>query len=397
MRWIIAIIILVFGLVTTDHLYFKWSVLGVFLFSLPLLLQFINKRQLHIWALWGGLFLVIQANLSVILNTSDYKTLPSDLYEIIDVKAGFSGISGKQTITTDAKGFRSAGKIDYKYNNTFRVFAIGGSTTEEIYIDDNDTWSNLLQLKLSKIIEQDVEVINTGVSGLRARHHLATLQKVKKFHPDMAIFLLGINDWNWHIKDTFTRDKEKLIAFRSNFVLRETLLGKAISIAYRALFIKNVVKNDAREEYGDYYTKKRGSLSRLKSLEFHPDDVHEDYVSYLNQISTVCHDNDIKCVFVTQPSGYQRGVSEEYKAGFWMTPPKTDYTLSFDNMVELASLYNAYLFEFTNNNQQLFCDAASELKPGFENFYDDSHYNTAGSRNMSIIIGQCVEDALGVK
>jgi hypothetical protein len=96
------------------------------------------------------------------------------------------GIEGVQRVTTDEKGFRVIPPVDYAAKRGLRVFAIGGSTTEEIGLDDRATWTHLLQENLEERLGRDVEVINTGVAGIRARHHLATLREVLRYRPDLV-------------------------------------------------------------------------------------------------------------------------------------------------------------------------------------------------------------------
>jgi hypothetical protein len=75
-----------------------------------------------------------------------------------------------------------------------------------------------------------------------------------------------------------------------------------------------------------------------------------------------------------------------------MTPPNKNYTLTFDNMVHIASLYNEYLKEFAKRNGHYLCDAAAKLTPTYDNFYDDCHFNTAGAYRMGQIVSQCFQE-----
>ena len=45
-----------------------------------------------------------------------------------------------------------------------------------------------------------MEVINAGITATRVKHHLVTLKKILPYSPDLIIFLIGINDWDRHIK-----------------------------------------------------------------------------------------------------------------------------------------------------------------------------------------------------
>src|SRR5687768_11483310 len=49
-------------------------------------------------------------------------------------------------------------------------------------------------------MNRPVEVVNTGVAGLRAEQILTTFETAAEFHPDLMIILTGINDWNHHIR-----------------------------------------------------------------------------------------------------------------------------------------------------------------------------------------------------
>ena len=103
MRWILALAILLFGIITIDLQSAKWIVLGLALFAAPLLFQFIKIFDLHIWSLWGGVFLVLQSFLSPILINSDYITLTPNLNLILDVKAGVTGVNGKAAHIVDRR------------------------------------------------------------------------------------------------------------------------------------------------------------------------------------------------------------------------------------------------------------------------------------------------------
>ena len=73
---------------------------------------------------------------------STTSTLQPNLVEVIDVQGdGMPGIEGVQRITTDALGYRVNRPIDYERPAGLRVFAIGGSTTEDIHLDDHRTWT----------------------------------------------------------------------------------------------------------------------------------------------------------------------------------------------------------------------------------------------------------------
>jgi len=396
MRWAFSIVVVIFGLCVADFDSLKWTIITIALFSVPLLMQLMRSGNLRIYSLWLGFFLVIQTLISPILIDRDLITLPPRMHEIKDVTTGLPGIQGEQVITTDFKGFRTSGQVEYDRNEAYRIFAIGGSTTEQLLLDDRATWTHLLQEQLTEELKLEVEVINTGVSGLRATHHLATLKYILGMHPDMVIFLLGINDWNHQLKNALSETErvEGLAAFRKNYAFKTTLLANLIGLIYSSASSQKSVneKPVIQEERGEYYTHQRNSLGRAEVRRFKPSQVSEEYREKLVAISETCLQNGIECLFITQPSGYQAGATEEYKKGFWMTPPNQAYTLDFDSMIHIASLYNSYLKQFSSDRGHYACDAASELLPTFDVFYDDCHFNTNGAVIMSKVVSSCVTD-----
>jgi lysophospholipase L1-like esterase len=405
LRWSIASIILLFGIITFDIESLGWGIFGLALFSCPFLMQFSKSSLSQSWSIWGGIFLIIQSFVSPFEDLNkDFVTLPKNYEITFDVKDGLPGIHGIQKITTDEKGFRVTKKIDYSANDRFRIFAIGGSTTEDIYLDDRNTWTHRLQELLATKFER-LEVINTGFSGLRGRHHLATLKNILAYHPDIVVFLMGINDWNHQIKNHFnpapkTNQPEEYEI--QSLYLRHTLAGKLIiqaidQLRRRMESYSKKESQDAKDrlgeyrvEYGEYYTKQRGSLSRKEKHSFKPDDVHDEYKQITREISSVCKRHRIFCIFITQPNGYSEKADEAYKAGFWMTPPNQDYTLDFESLIYIAKLYNQYLIRFSQQEKHSYCDIAKDMAPSYDLFIDDCHFNENGTKRFASLLAACI-------
>jgi hypothetical protein len=124
-----------------------------FLFSQVLVcligLSFYLKKCLPISITFA---LLIISNFAITPTTlSNAIKLPKNLSQKVQVEGplltGFSGIS---SITTDSHGFRTLNRVNYeKKLEKFRIFTIGGSTTEQILLDDHKTWTHLLSSKLN--------------------------------------------------------------------------------------------------------------------------------------------------------------------------------------------------------------------------------------------------------
>jgi hypothetical protein len=383
MRWVLSGAFFLFGMITLDTSAWGWALLGSVLFFLPLVLQCTPWSALRYGALWLGIFLTGQTMLSILLD-NDYKTLPPYVHQTIDVKGGLPGIQGVQHITTDHRGFRVTRPINYEDEKPFRIFALGGSTTAQVFLDDHKTWTHLLQEKLRQHYQAEVEVINTGVSGLRMRHHLATLKQILPYKPDMVLFLVGVNDWNWHVRETFGGNLERQ---RRRWFFSNTMLGKIFNMVYVRV---EADTGTVRPEYGASLTRQRGSLQRPTQYHFMPTQVYPEYQQALQQASALCRKAAVACVFVTQPSGYQPGASEAFKAGFWATPSEQEYTLDFDSLRYIAGFYNTYLMDFATTNRHSYCDLAARIAPSYEYFYDDCHFNEHGATVVAEVLFTCL-------
>lgn len=408
-RFFLAILFLCFGLfniVLVDFLPPDWNLLIAFFFFIPILCQFSKKTALVVYSLWFGFFLVLQTILSPIVSSkSQYYTRAPNVRYKVDIQGnGIPGIKGIQNISTDEQGFRVIPKVDYASKKGKRIFAIGASTTEEEYLDDTKTWSHQLQEKLSEYISGNVELINTGLSGLRLVHHIATFDKIQKMDADVALILVGVNDWNRQIVDELgeiRKTGEPREDFLKFFSFRYSLLGLLIDrMKFRVeVFMKDEASIKDVEylvEKGDYFTKQNNSLERPVKKEFFPDKVAGEYEKQLNILHQKCSKSNIKCIFITQPNGYQSGAPEDLKKRFWMTPPDQDqdYTLTLESLQHISKLYNNRLINFANSHGYNYCDLASAIPASLEYFYDDVHFTAKGSEAVAEFLFTCLKDKL---
>jgi lysophospholipase L1-like esterase len=312
-----------------------------------------------------------------------------------DVMPGFP--QGIQHITTDGKGFRTTLPIDYEHKpaGTLRVLAIGGSTTEQIYLDDRKTWTHLLQDGLTESFRRRVEVINTGVSGLRAVHHLATLRQTLRYQPDLVVILMGLNDWNQQVLDTMAADRHGIGHWWAAMNYAETalvFLSRQIQFLLRRSDSaeKPAAAGEVEEINGEYYSRQNDSLDRKPLRTFPgPIQVSAEFATAAKGLLAVCRQNRLRCIFLSQPNAYDPAIEPALRQRLWMTPPG-DFTLPLEQMAALASAYNNYLMQDLRNQGAEVCDVAKALKPTTAFFYDDCHYNEAGARAVAQAVLSCV-------
>src|SRR5215471_14644797 len=132
-RILLAVAILIYGLAISEPESPRLLALTLALFSLPLLLQIARSAFVRAYALWLGIFLVVQSLLTPVLlgDAADLVINRPNMTISRNFRDGIGpGVPGPQTATTDSKGFRVFPSVDYQRPSEARIFAIGGSTTE---------------------------------------------------------------------------------------------------------------------------------------------------------------------------------------------------------------------------------------------------------------------------
>jgi lysophospholipase L1-like esterase len=379
--------VLGFGLYISDFGAPRLAMFGLALFALPLLLQLLRRPLARAYALWLGAFLVLQAVMApILLGDAAYLILnsPNTTETTNFVEGAVPGITGLQRVTFGERGFRVQPPVDYDRKSGVRIFAIGGSTTEETWIGEEATWTHRLQIALASGLGRPVEVINAGVRGQRSRHHVAMLRHILPLQPDIVLFLVGFNDWHFDALSRFGSDSPP-----RRVLFPDTPLGRLARVQFNRVFRPA----ELRGEPVVISTNPRvgGSLQRERKISWFPEAASEQYLSNLATISRICRDSALTCVFLTQPTAHAQDAPKELTDLFWITPVGASYTLTLESLEHIAKVYNRALIDFAMENEHPFCDVAAQLPASIEYFYDDVHYTLAGSARVAELVAGCVK------
>jgi len=103
------------------------------------------------------------------------------------------GIHGESRFIVNSKGIRAD---ELTPDCRYKILALGGSSTECTFLDQQETWPWLLQERLARAINARVWVGNAGKSGNTTHHNILQmrylLQDISGI--DAVIVLAGIND-----------------------------------------------------------------------------------------------------------------------------------------------------------------------------------------------------------
>jgi hypothetical protein len=330
----------------------------------------------------------------------------------------FPGASPIVRFTVNEVGFRGPA---WPMNDPqiYKIVTVGGSTTENDYLDDDVDWSH-------QIMEQwqgnpTLWVSNSGVAGHTAAHHLVLLRAFAPLFKkiDMAIFLIGVNDLNAALAygGASTQDALQRVAddFRSHVTgfyddhswplyrrLRSyQLIRTAMSrIAPLIGFLPNgqvwvaKTESDLRDLYASL------PVVPLPDMELSL----SEYRSRVEALGAECRTLGIRCMFMTQPSLWREDLDPETRrllccsmlghraspAGF-RNRAKPYGRPHLKDSASIMARYNATLMD-TCSSRNLTC--LDQIPKTAEMFFDDFHFTEAGSRRVASVIVRYLSEYL---
>src|SRR5262245_51284274 len=107
--------------------------------------------------------------------------------------AGTTRLDPVTHVVKNSVGFRGP-EPPRDWSRWFTIVAVGGSTTECLFLSDGRTWTDQLARRAAAV-RRDVWINNAGLEGHSTFGHLVLLRQVViTMRPTIAIFLIGNND-----------------------------------------------------------------------------------------------------------------------------------------------------------------------------------------------------------
>jgi lysophospholipase L1-like esterase len=309
------------------------------------------------------------------------------------------GVSGPAHFITNEIGLRGA---PAEPGQRIRVLALGGSTTECMYLDSSETWTALLSRRLGGP-GGAAWVGNGGMSGRSAAHHLTALSRMplRTHGISIVLVLVGGNDLGRHLK--FEGQPPPL---EDEELLDQTFTGAGgyhpapgdRGIRRSALWrLARQVRNAGRAEkggptpytdgtiYARWRANRHASTARRDTL---PDLTRgvQEYRSLLERLADVARAREVKLVLMTQPTMWRADLSPAEDSLLWMGgvrdfqhQPGRPYH-SARALEAGMRAYNETLLGVCRSKGLACLDLASALPKDTSVFYDDMHFNEQGAR-----------------
>lgn len=330
-----------------------------------------------------------------------YYPWPPYLSRKIEIMPGvFPGVSGTKNFYINSIGTRGD---EPTRTDTYRIVAMGGSTTESGELDEQETWPKLLQISLNQNSQKKVWVGNAARRGSTLRDNILQMKYfVSQINSiDTIILLSGINDFmlsistdyqSVHMIDSLDPTESQLDhAFSvhpyTNYKLKGTAIWSLLKQSKIALFGRNIVHDNEGGAETFWRGKRANSTGVLKNLP-NIDAGLAEYEDNLNLFVDLAKLKSQKIILLTQPSIYKKNMSEDELNLLWFGCVEQDGWKCYSPEVLAKGLdkFNQITLQVCKNRQIECIDLASKLPKDTTIFFDDVHFNENGAKEVSKII-----------
>lgn len=272
-----------------------------------------------------------------------------------------------------------------------KIIAIGGSTTECAYNSDSLTWSEVMKRQLRQKTGAKIWVNNAGLDGTTTYGHKILLEDhIIKLHPDYVLFLVGINDTegaNDHAFDLYHSDTVNTRSFKEmvRSLLMQTEIGGLIENIYRYRIARSRGLVHWQVDYakqGNLYLSFDTITKRV--IAQHP--FLDAYKQRILGLDSVCRANNIKAIFLTQPSLF--GSFTDPTTGLDFTRMVTTDGRNSTLEKNILELYNDVLRSLDKEGRITAIDMAKAMPKDSKFYYDFTHYTSLGTDTFGRILGE---------
>jgi lysophospholipase L1-like esterase len=347
---------------------------------------------------------------SLVFNSQKYYVWPPNYSEEFAPEPGVMvGIGTLARFKTNAEGIRGREWATDR-NEEYRILAIGGSTTECLYLDQDKTWEALLESGLGTTADgRQVWVGNAGRSGLNTRDHVAFMKlAIDQYDVDAIIILIGANDlalrlgqgdaYDPRFGEDDSLDWDRIV--ERSFVIvpvgmglagvpwfQQTATwqaGRTILRAVRARRAPNMVQDHAGSQYIGLRAERRAApaLTELPDLE----SGLGEYERNIEVIAREAQRKGIRLVLLSQPVLWKASMPDHERDLLWTGAGPGGAFYTSDALAAGMAEYNQRLLR-TCERLGIECfDLASKVPQTTDVFYDDMHFNEGGAALVSSLL-----------
>lgn len=312
----------------------------------------------------GDLIIKKKFKCSYILCNANYK-YTTDLYTSEKIKISYVkdqyGLRGRKSNTT----------------KTINIVTVGGSTTDERYLNLEDTWSEQLE-KLFEDNSNNIDVVNAGIDGQSSFGHIWSLSewlnKIDDLKIRNIIFYIGINEKEYPGRHDLNLDRVQypkkilyILKYNNGFVSKiyEFFIHK-----YNPIDELNVAHSENRNtNFKKINPKKKFNTNFLSNN--------------IEELIKVSKKLKINPIFVTQ------------RTVRWKINDNQVYSISKENdYYSREKIISETILRICKKNKLICIDGFNKLNLNIEDAYDMVHTNPKGSKKIAKFIFENIEKSI---
>ena len=319
---------------------------------------------------------------------------PANYSITTEVETGLPGMDGKSLFSTNNLGFRGDSIVIPKPDNEYRIFIIGGSTTDNFYLDDSLNINFVLQdyLQVHNSSKYLIKVYNAGKSGDASDDHISMLvHRIIHLNPDMIILFCGINDLT---KSIYNFDYLHYISTESKRISMYKGLATEFQIPRRLYYLlKRIVPdNKSIVERITYKSNYKQKVSLTKSYPITTEKPKLNLSAYRNNLLTIAgilNSHKTSLLFMTQQTTWDSQIDNNISDWHWMTL-RNGKRFSEKNLHYAMDTLNNVMREISASHSVPIYDLALEIPKTRDYFYDDVHFNKKGAFISAVDLGNYI-------
>ena len=281
-------------------------------------------------------------------------------------------------------------------NPDHKIIFIGGSTTECIYVKENNRFPYLVGQLIEEKTNKLINSYNSGKSGNSAVHSLdVLLNKIIPMEPDMVVIMHAINDYAlltydhtyWPVgttRSTIITIKDHLPKVKKEtFIWHLKGLFRSIypNIYYKIFLVKERILHPPKPKkpYDEWADRRH----MVKDRDF--DFMQKEFKWILQTLVTVSKTREILPVLITQANRFKDNPDEFILKSM---NPLLSGGITYETFKKEYDTFNEIIREVAKENEIPLIDLAKLVPQEKEYMYDSIHYNDTGSKFVANIISE---------
>ena len=304
---------------------------------------------------------------------------------------GLPGVTGSKQFTVNNIGFRGPELVTPKPANEYRVFLLGGSSTECLYLDDSESLDAVLQRALQPPSGCVVKVYNAGKSGDASDDHVSMLvHRIVHLEPDLVVVFAGLNDLGRAI---YRHDYRHMDPIAQPNRPSPIMLVASESQLFRRIHhaVKRVAPSELETMQGitnrTNYAKKVAIRKSYPVTEGSPRIDLAPYEENLRTLAGTTRANGARVVFLTQQTTWNSTVDPRAEEWHWLTL-LNGVRYREDELDRALTQYNDVMRRVAAELDVPLLDLSMSLPKSLDFFYDDVHFNVRGAAEAGQLLAR---------